>query len=516
MRASLTTHGQARSGGSEAQASVRGSFGRLRLRWAKLGNKGVTAVAFGVVAMVSVGFVGLGTEGGSWYLTRRNTQNTADPAAYAGAVRLAFARGSLSLPLPGAQAQAVDTATEVAQRNGFTTGQNNTIVTVNTPPLSGAQAGNTTAVEVIVQRTPPRLISNLFLAADPVIRTRGVAALTNNGPACLVANPPAGGSVTGQLLFSGSTNVSAPSCILASNSALPDAISFGGNAATVNASSLTSVGGCSNCSGSNVTVAQPITPYAAPTANPLASRDAGLLQLVQAVPAFTSASCHNIPGVNPNNGNIASNTLTVSPPPTGKAICALKVSTGQTVTFQPGTYYFYSSSTNSSQSALSIQGGTVNFGTGTYYFYNSSLTIQGGTVTGTGTSFVFTGGSNQAGGPNINGNAVVNLTAPTTAQATNSNLAGMLFFRDPRATNGNTQGSPAVDINGGANTVLTGAMYFPNSYVKYSGNPGGSVCSVLVGGTIDLTGNSGLSVTQCASMFGGGLTPMLQVVRLME
>src|SRR3954462_4950946 len=109
------------------------ALSQLRLLWRD--RSAVTAIAFGLSLTVVIGMVGLGTEAGTWYLTRRNAQNAADPAAYAGAVRLAFAQNGLVPPvaLAAAQTQAIAAATETAQRNLFTTGTANTTVTVNTP-----------------------------------------------------------------------------------------------------------------------------------------------------------------------------------------------------------------------------------------------------------------------------------------------------------------------------------------------------------------------------------------------
>jgi hypothetical protein len=73
-----------------------------------------------------------------------------------------------------------------------------------------------------------------------------------------------------------------------------------------------------------------------------------------------------------------------------------------------------------------------------------------------------------------------------------------------------------VDINGGPTSVMTGAMYFPNSYVKYSGNAAINTCSILIGGTIQMTGNSGVTLKDCVGLGFGNLVPTLQTIRLVE
>ena len=482
-------------------------FGGLHRRLADFvrDRRGATAVLFGVSAVVVVGMVGLGTEGGSWYVTKRDAQNAADTAAYAGAVRLSMAQSSLALGITPARVQALDTARDTSTRNGFTTGTANATVSPATPPATGPNTANITAVEVIVQRTRPRLISSLFLGGSQVVAARGVAALLANGSACMLAIPGFGtGTVTGQLLAGGNSSVSAPSCVLASNSNLAAAVSITGSAA-ITALSITSTGGCVGCSAATVT--QAVSTYAPPSTNPLAYLNNKVL------PTFNNGSCYLLPvytpaGVvltYPNSGRI-NESMVVPPPPTGRAICGMIITAaGTVVTLNPGVYYFYNSS-------FRVASGTVECRVAT-----SPPRANGRLcANGEGVTLVFTGDPGQIGGPDINGNAIIKLSAPNAVHATDPDYAGILFFRDPRATGGNTQGNPAVNINGGANTVLTGAMYFPNSYVKYNGNANLSLCSVLIGGTIEMTGNAGLTIAQCAALGFANLVPQIQIVRLVE
>lgn len=442
-------------------------------------RRGATAVVFALAGTIVIGFVGLGTEGGTWYLTRRNAQNAADAAAYAGAVRLSSTQTNLGISLANARTQAVAAATDTATQNSFTTGTSSTIVTVATPPVAPSSfAGNITAVQVTVQRTRPRMLSGLFLTSDPVIIARGVASLLSQGPACMLA-------LGGGLSIGGNATVNAGSCTLASNDTASDGIKIFGSA-TVTAGSLASAGGCEGCGDpSHASLTSPYTAYAAPTANPFAYLDTKVLP--------TSSSCYNITGLNNGNGSISISPLVMPPPQPGKVICAFKLTNG-IVHFQPGTYYFY----------------------------NTNFTIDGGTVDcpnctgGNGVTLVFTGSPfNQIGGPVINGNATVNLTAPSRGFSQDPDYDGILFFRDPRATS--NSGNAQVKINGGANTALTGGMYFPNSSIEYSGNSSTSQCSVLVAGAISLTGNTGVNVSNCGGLLNmPGLAPQLQVVRLVE
>jgi Flp pilus assembly protein TadG len=459
-----------------------------RIRSALRDRRGATAVLFGIAATAVLGIVGLGTEGGTWYLTRRNAQNAADAAAYAGAVRLSFTQADLGISLANAQTQARAAAVDTATQNNFTTGTSGTTVTAVTPPVApSAFAGNVTAVQVTVQRTRPRLLSGLFLASDPVIIARGVASLLSEGPACLLAQ-------SGGLSIGGNASVNAGWCTLASNDTASDGIKIFGSA-SVTAGSLTSAGGCSGCASATLTT--PYSAYAPPTTNPLAYLDSKVL------PTFSSSTCYSVTGLNNSNGQISVSPLTLSPQP-GKAICALHAtSNSQVIHFTPGTYYFYDTN-------FTIDGGTVDCPTCTG---------------GAGVTLVFTGSpASKIGGPVIAANATVTLTAPsknfgdnpaTAAAHDDRDYDGILFFRDPRATS--NSGNAQVKINGGANTVLTGAMYFPNSSISYSGNSSTSQCSILVAGTISLTGNTGVNVSNCGGLLNlPGLAPQLQIVRLVE
>jgi hypothetical protein len=61
-----------------------------------------------VVALVPlIGFVALGAEGGSWYVTKQAAQNAADAAAYSGALKLACTLAGSSCTDPDSQPVAV-------------------------------------------------------------------------------------------------------------------------------------------------------------------------------------------------------------------------------------------------------------------------------------------------------------------------------------------------------------------------------------------------------------------------
>jgi hypothetical protein len=156
------------------------------------------------------------------------------------------------------------------------------------------------------------------------------------------------------------------------------------------------------------------------------------------------------------------------------------------VNFANGTYYFYGNFSG---------GGNVDFAPGTYFFQNSAINFNGGNVTcnsctswastGLGVTLVLLGNSSLS----ISGTTSVSLSAPVT-NTTSSDLNGVLI--DDQATG-------AVGIGGSGGMTFAGAMYFPNTGVKFSGTsqPNNTACSEVIAQTLDMTGGAYLSTTGC-------------------
>ena len=133
-------------------------------------------------------------------------------------------------------------------------------------------------------------------------------------------------------------------------------------------------------------------------------------------------------------------------------------------------------------------GDTVNFAPGTYFFYNATIKINGGTVTGTDVTLVLLGNSSLS----ISG-GTVNLSAPAI-NTTSSHLNGVLI--DDQAPN---KSKNAVTVNGGGTVKLGGAMYFPNADVYWGGTAASSftTCSMVIANTLTINGNAYLSTNGC-------------------
>jgi hypothetical protein len=152
----------------------------------------------------------------------------------------------------------------------------------------------------------------------------------------------------------------------------------------------------------------------------------------------------------------------------------LMVSTGDYVTFSPGTYFFYNAT-------IKINGGTV----------TCTCTSTAGVVTA-GVTLVLLGTTSSL---TISG-ATVNLAAPAT-NSFSSDLNGVLI--DDQAQNA-VSSKIAVSISGNGNVSLGGAMYFPNADVSWGGTVqnNNTTCTEVIANTLTINGNAYMSTLNCA------------------
>lgn len=395
-------------------------------------------VILGLLMPALIGLVGLGTDYGLWTYTQQLMQTATDTSA----VSAAYAY------LNGGGTSITTQANAVASSYGFVNGTDNVGVTVNRPPQSGSYTTNPNAVEVIINQAKSPLFSTLFLRNPVPITARSVAVGTNNGKGCVLSlNRHASGATIGQ----GSTTVNLNNCSLYDNSDSSSALTVGGSA-NINALSVSVVGGISGQAG--ITTTQGVQQN---TGNPITDPYADV-----AVPS--TAGAPNITSCG-GNGNCGSGTLQP-----GIYANGMKFTGGATATLMPGVYF--------------IEG-------------NGLDVASGATLTGTGVTLVFTSanGSYPSTMATINGNATVNLTAPTTGP-----LAGIALFGDRSMPT-----STMFKFNGGGSENFTGAIYVPNGAVQYAGganNPNG--CTQLVADTVTFTGNSNFAI-DCS---GKGTKPL--------
>ena len=427
-------------------------FPGLTFRRLAADRRGVTAVIFAVSAVAMIGFVGMAAEGGTWYLEKRHGQNAADAAAIAGALALAAGQD------PGVSGNAAATGS----------GESNVVITTGTFSAGTFTANDTPAdaVNAVVTTTRAPLFAAAFIGSQPItISESAVAMVAASGPACVLAVSPAAG--TGVVTFDATASVQATGCSVAANGLTSGAIT-GASASGVSARSLVSSGGCSGCTGMAPLTYQPQTP------DPFAQTIAAF-----ALPANTQC----------NNSSSAPVAYASTTPPT-KNCAGLSVN-ANTLDLAPGTYVFYGAST----------------------FSVSNGVLKCSACTGSGTSgvtIIMTGpGANTIGEIDVEGNSLINLTAPAINQDFNQIFNGVLFYTDRNAAVGNS-----VKIIGNQNVTLGGVMYFPVSNVTFSGNNGGTppTCNEIIGAYLDLTGASAFNTAGCAAM--NALVPMTQSVRL--
>jgi hypothetical protein len=183
------------------------------------------------------------------------------------------------------------------------------------------------------------------------------------------------------------------------------------------------------------------------------------------------------------------NTRTGNTAPCSKSQCG-------TVTLNPNSAGAYGNLTVTT-------GDNVTFNSGTYFFYNATIKINGGIVNGTGVTLVLLGDSSLS----ISG-GTVNLSAATT-NATSADLNGVLI--DDQAPN---KSKNAVTINGGGQVALGGALYFPNVNVTWNGTIANThtTCTDVIANTITLSGSAYMSTQNCTK----NTIPQTQVVALVQ
>ena len=112
------------------------------------------------------------------------------------------------------------------------------------------------------------------------------------------------------------------------------------------------------------------------------------------------------------------------------------------------------------------------------------------------------GDNGQAGDLIINSQAELVMSSPDSGT-----YKGVLFYRDRRASN------IEIKINGGAQSNLSGALYFPSSDITYAGSAGMNVeCLQMVGQKLRFRG--GASITNNCSSNPGASAFNQAVVRL--
>lgn len=396
---------------------------------------GATAIIAAIIFPVVIGGMGLGAEVGYWYLKQRNLQNAADLAAHAAGVRKGAGDSDVEI-----ETVALHAALEAGLSSTSGT------LTLNTPPASGPNTGDSNSIEVIVEETQPRLFSSILTNEALSIGARAVVRLEQKSKACILAlSPTAPGAVT----VSGSTELNLNGCDVASNSAAANSLLMDGTAKLTTGCAF-AVGEAVTTSGLTLTECPEVKEYSPPITDPYETVEEPVV----------TGSCQN------KNVGSPGGTTTLTPSenhPSG--VKSMRFCNG-----------------------LDVKGKVV-FGPGLYIIENGDLSINGGDLASPdlaelasqGVTFYLTGGSSLK----LSGNAKLDLSAPTSGP-----FAGILFFGSRSDT------AVSHEITGTSDSTMRGAVYAPASEVAFKGNSTTSNgCTQVIGWEVTFTGNSSLQST---------------------
>ena len=432
-------------------------------------ESGFVAVAYAGMMLGLLGFTGMAVDVGYLQYERRWLQTAADAAAM-GALR-EMELGNTDLTAAGQNDSSL---------NGMTDGKNSTTVTVSNPPTSGHYAGDTSAIQATVQKAIPTFFMMVFGQKSVTLSATAVARTTTKEGSvggCIFALDPTAGDA---LKVDGTVNMST-ACGAMVNSNSSSAFDMVGNS-TFNLASGAQVGVVGpGTAGQGWTMgggAQLINTATNKTENPVN------------IQTFADPLAKVVA---PTFGTLANQTIYNS----------TMINPNQNVALTPGVYC----------GGINVKG-TASFAAGTYVLAGGGLTINSqATVTGSGVMFYNTNGSfsgscgnSSAGSFTFNGGASINLQGMTVTDG--AGTVGVLFFDDRNVSGLNHT------INGNSTSTFDGALYFPNSYLKFAGTNKTPGFLYIVADTIEFTGtaNLGNDHTDLANVYtlaptstGGGL-----------
>lgn len=314
-------------------------------------------------------------------------------------------------------------------------------MTVVTPPTGGV-SHQQQSVEVVLTERQDRFFSGMFDDSVVWAKARAVAIYDTASTACVIAlDPDAAGAVS----MRGSASLTLRGCSVMANSIAENAVDLGGSS-RLQAACLISAGGVSAASSVTLTECSRMVTRAPPVADPF----------------------RLVPEPEPAGACLNDNRPILRP---GRYCHGLNLR-GE-VHLEPGVYY--------------VEGGD--------FRTNAQAEITGEGVT------IFLG---SGAGTRFNGNATINLSAPTEGI-----YSGLLFFADREGIR------QSHVFNGGAASSLTGALYMAGQDLEYAGNFGGAGgCMQVVARTISWSGTADLAA-DCTAR-GMAALPAQQPIRIVE
>jgi Flp pilus assembly protein TadG len=434
-------------------------------------RRGVTAIVTAIALTVVVGAAGLAVDVAYWLNSTRGLQAAADQAAYSAASASGTSGCSSTTAVP--QALAITAARGYAKGATPTTDGDTTTAADGTSTVKVQCTTSNSHFTVTIDQVQPMWFARLFRDTAPTASASATAQLAGKpSNLCILAldgtNVSEGvtGSDASAFWLQGATNTTVH-CGVAVDSTNINGLSTGGGA-SLTATDLYLAGG------GNGSTTAPLPGPGSSTIN-VATDHILTNQLAVQDPyagrAIPSYSCGSYSVTQLNSGTLD---------PAVKSVYCGGLSLGgsapSSVTVKPGVYI--------------IAGGSLTF--------NSKVTVTDAGLGGV--TFVLTGDSTHgyatltiSGGPQSN----VSLSAPTSGP-----YGGLTFFQDRSAPAPSTSGGSTAcgsgtggqnQITGGSNQLITGALYFPNQSLCYSGgssSTGAGKCTQLIAHTLSFTGNS--------------------------
>jgi hypothetical protein len=296
---------------------------------------------------------------------------------------------------------------------------------------------------------------------------------------------------------SGNATVSAPTCVLYSDSAAANSAAAGGTSA-ITAKAIAGVGGIASSNNWNV---QSYMPYSPSLPDPFAPPSSTAV-----TPDPSDMKCAGHYESHGGGQNMVTtwvdDDLTDG---TNMANATWLDTSGGTPVVRTGANCWKSLSVGSNRSL------TVPANFGPLYVNGGNVQLQGA-FTCNGCSIVMTNKDTSSTAPigtwSSNAQATNNITAPTSGT-----YRGIAVYQDRRATGGTDQ------INGGSGNVISGIVYFPKDTLWLNGTGEAvSLCSMFVANNLKFNGGGDIAISSAAdaACFGVGLpnTVSTSIVRL--
>ena len=405
-------------------------------------KRGNALVIAGAALPLIIGSAGLASDTIQWVLWKRQLQRLADSGAIAGVYARAAGKSIGSCA-------SINTAT-YTDPVAYDIRKNNAIGVTPTCTATVTTWPNTTnAVNVHLEMSKPLSFSGFFMSTAPTIEANATAATVQTGVYCVVSLEST--SATG-ITATGNSTLNLGCGMITNSTSTNAAIATGSS--EVHATPVAAVGDIQESDNWN---GADLLPFTVAQADPFAGVN---------VPAFTACQGAS----NKININNPHDTLDRSTD-TGVQ-CVSDISVSGTLKLGSATYIIDGGNFSAgAQAHISCTGCTIVLTNS-----NGSLTAPIGSIT------------------SINGGAELKMTAPDDDA---NPMNGILFYQDRRAASGTTN-----SINGNSDSVLSGAMYFPNQVLDVNGTSNLKfTCAQFVAKNVNFSGNGSITNT-CDAGYG--------------